>query len=168
MKNSHESGPSNTKPFADVLNEQFRLTGKRAGDLAKCLGTSPQVVSRWRSGTAVPQRNKWTAIADFFGVHIRAFLPPPGPAKDYTAEEKYEQAEAAMHWRFVRFAGSKEEFAKLECCTVKELDARIAKVKAGLGITALEADNAAMESEAKLAVSSGKPRGVPAKVRAAR
>lgn len=52
----------------DRLREARRRAGKRQGDAAGLFGITPQAVSQWERGEAVPEPDKLAPLATFYGV----------------------------------------------------------------------------------------------------
>lgn len=71
-------------PSKELLASNLdRLLGNergRSAELARYLGVTPSIISRWRKGIAAPEVEKLGAIADFFGVPVSTlFFDPTDP-----------------------------------------------------------------------------------------
>ena len=70
------------KTFSEKLLELRRREGLSQEQLADRLGVTRQSVSKWESGTAVPELSKLVALSDLFGVSV-----------DYLVKDRLEEPE---------------------------------------------------------------------------
>lgn len=71
------------KPFSEKLLELRRREGLSQEQLADRLGVTRQSVSKWESGTAVPELTKLVALSDLFSVSVDYLV------KDYMEETEF-------------------------------------------------------------------------------
>ena len=87
--------------FSDKLTELRRRRGLSQEQLADFLGVTRQSVSKWESGTAMPELGKLIALSDLFSVTVDALvkeqldLPDPDRAVDME-ENRAARLEAKM------------------------------------------------------------------------
>lgn len=83
-----------------MLSEKLYKLRKDSGfsqeQLAEQLGVSRQAVSKWESGTAIPESDKLIAISNYFGVSIDYLLKDDEENRIKTTSNKSDEEKAKM------------------------------------------------------------------------
>lgn len=83
-----------------LLSEKLYKLRKDSGfsqeQLAEQLGVSRQAVSKWESGTAIPESDKLIAISNYFGVSIDYLLKDDEENRIKTTSNKSDEEKAKM------------------------------------------------------------------------
>lgn len=92
-----------------MLSEKIYKLRKSSGlsqeQLAEQLGVSRQAISKWESGTAVPESEKLVTISNYFGVSVDYLLKDEEEAQVNTADGKNEENTKATAGIFICIAG---------------------------------------------------------------
>ena len=83
-----------------LLSEKLYKLRKDSGfsqeQLAEQLGVSRQAVSKWESGTAIPESDKLIAISNYFGVSVDYLLKDDEENRIKTTNNKSDEEKAKM------------------------------------------------------------------------